>query len=287
MIEINLPTPIEEFTFRGKKYFIKRDDLTHPLFSGNKARKLWFLLKKDLSSYKKIISHGSAQSNAMLSLSVLAKEKNLIFDYYVSHISKFLKENPHGNYYYAIKNGMNIFEKPYPRTVRKDEFFVPEGGYTKEAEIGIKLLANEILNWCEKTEKKVDVFLTSGTGTTALYLKKNLPTINVYTTSCVGGSSYLEKEFYNLCKDKLHHPIILIGSKKYHFAKLYKECYQIWLELKSSGIEFDLLYDAIGWNILLENKTIFENDILFIHQGGLIGNQSMLPRYERKYLNKN
>jgi len=56
LIEINHPTPVENFLFRGKNYYLKRDDLLHPLFSGNKTRKLWFLFDKDLSNYKKLIS---------------------------------------------------------------------------------------------------------------------------------------------------------------------------------------------------------------------------------------
>ena len=284
MIEINLPTQIQEFVFRGKKYFIKRDDLTHPIFSGNKARKLWYLLDKDLSLYKKIISHGSSQSNAMLSISYLAKIKGLEFDYYTSHISSFLKQNPHGNYKLSLKNGMNIIEKSLPISFKKNELFIPEGGYTKEAEIGIKILAHEIEQWSNREGRVVDIFLPSGTGTTALFLQKYLPDFKVYTTSCVGGSEYLKKEFNGLCEDSTHHPIILDSKKKYHFAKLYKEAYKIWRELLKNGIEFDLLYDPIGWITMLENETIFKNPILYIHQGGILGNKSMLPRYERKFL---
>jgi len=284
LIEINLPTPVEEFIFRDKRYFLKRDDLTHPLFSGNKARKLWYLLNKDLSSFKKIISHGSSQSNAMLSISYLAKLKGLEFDYYTSHVNNFLKQNPHGNYKLSLENGMNIIEKEVPKSFLKDELFIPEGGYVKDAKEGIKILAKEIEWWSIKKGRVVDIFLPSGTGTTALFLQKYLPNFKVYTTSCVGGSEYLKKEFLGLCEDFTHHPIILNPKKKYHFAKLYKEAYEIWRELKHSRVEFDLLYDPIGWITMLENETVFKNDILYIHQGGLIGNQSMLPRYERKYL---
>ena len=286
MIEINLPTPIEEFLFKNKKYFIKRDDLTHPFFSGNKARKLWFLLKKDLSKYKKIISFGSAQSNAMLSLSYLAKIKNLKFDYYVSHVSSFLLQNPHGNYKYALQNGMNLIVSNPPQEFGEDELFIPEGGYIDKAGEGIKLLAHEIRNWVKEQNRDVDIFLPSGTGTTALFLQKYLPNLKVYTTACVGGSEYLKKEFLGLCEDLKHHPTILEADKKYHFAKLYREAFKIWLELRDAGIEFDLLYDPIGWLVLLKNQTIFKHEILYIHQGGLLGNESMLPRYQRKFLKK-
>ena len=139
-------SPIEQITFNNQKYFIKRDDLLHPDFSGNKARKFYYFLKNDFPSIKKIISHGSAQSNAMYSLSVLAKLKGLKFDYYVDHIASFLKENPVGNYKYALENGMNIKESSLPEIFAKDELFISEGGAVKEASFGIEVLANYVFH---------------------------------------------------------------------------------------------------------------------------------------------
>ncbi len=49
----------------NQKYFVKRDDLLHSDFSGNKARKFYYFLKNNLQGIEKIISHGSNQSNAM------------------------------------------------------------------------------------------------------------------------------------------------------------------------------------------------------------------------------
>jgi 1-aminocyclopropane-1-carboxylate deaminase/D-cysteine desulfhydrase-like pyridoxal-dependent ACC family enzyme len=50
---------------------------------------------------------------------------------------------------------------------------------------------------------------------------------------------------------------------------------------KQTNIEFDLLYDPIGWRAVLEHNL---SNILYIHQGGLIGNESTLQRY--KYFQK-
>ena len=50
-----------------------------------------------------------------------------------------------------------------------------------------------------------------------------------------------------------------------------------------AGIEFDLLYDPIGWQVVLDHLDILGDKIIYIHQGGLIGNESMLLRYKRKY----
>ena len=278
-------SPIEQITFNKQKYFIKRDDLLDVDFSGNKARKFYYFLKNDFPQIKKIVSSGSAQSNAMYSLSVLCKLKNLEFDYYVDHIASFLKENPSGNYQSALKNKMNIKEEPLPLTFEDDTLYINEGGAVKETSYGIEILANEIKIWAKENKiENLKVFLPSGTGTTALFLQKYLP-FDVLTCACVGNEEYLEKQFNEL--EIQNHPTIIKTEKKYHFGKLYKEFYEIHNELlHQTNIEFDLLYDSLGWICFekyvnnLEDKNF---QFLYIHQGGILGNISMLKRYENKY----
>jgi len=272
---------IEKINFRNKICFIKRDDLLDKHFSGNKARKLHYYLHNDFPNIIKIISHGSPQSNAMYSLSVLAKEKGWDFDYYVDHIASYLEENPHGNYLAAINNGMVLKRSPFPETYHDTTLFIPEGGSMKEAEYGIKRLADEINRYYH--DKQIDIFLPSGTGTTALYLQKHTD-FKVYTTPCVGDEDYLLKQFSELEKETAYYPSILNSKKKYHFGRLYREFLEIWIELKQeTKIEFDLLYDPKGWLTLLTCESEFKNDILYIHQGGVLGNESMLKRYGRKF----
>ena len=278
-------SPIHEVVFNKQKYFIKRDDLLNSDFSGNKARKFYYYLINDFPDIKKVVSHGSSQSNAMYSLSVLCKLKNWQFDYYVDHTASFLKENPIGNYKYAIKNGMNIIESEVPDFFDKETLFINEGGALVQASHGIEVLANEIKLWINQNNiKDIKVFLPSGTGTTALFLQKYLP-FEVLTCPCVGDEEYLKKQFEVL--EKKNHPLILKTDKKYHFGKLYKELYEIHNNLlNQTNIEFDLLYDSLGW-ICFENyvKQLKEANttFLYIHQGGIIGNESMYDRYKHKY----
>lgn len=284
--ELKLPSSIDEFFFRGDSFYIKRDDTIHSKFSGNKARKLYYYLQKDFPKIKKIISYGSNQSNAMYSMSELAKMKSWEFDYFVDHIPTYLKENPQGNYLKALENGMSILlkdDKEMMLPLDEETLFIEEGARGREAEYGIKILAREIIEWQENNNiKDLKIFLPSGTGTTALYLQKHLK-YRVYTTPCVGDEDYLKKQFLMLEEDRRYHPIILNTEKKYHFGKLYREFFDIYRELKSNGIEFDLLYDPKGWKIISLYPNIFTQTTLYIHQGGLIGNESMLARYERRY----
>jgi 1-aminocyclopropane-1-carboxylate deaminase/D-cysteine desulfhydrase-like pyridoxal-dependent ACC family enzyme len=278
---------ITPFIFRGVEFLVKRDDLLHSDFSGNKARKFYYYfdyLTKN-NQIKKIISYGSNQSNAMYSMSVLAKKFNLKFDYYVKHLPSYLIENPIGNYKYALMNGMNVIvdeemvEKLKKNEIKVDEneIYIKEGGAVKEAEVGIKMLADE-LKGCED----YNIFLPSGTGATAYFLQKHFEG-RVWTCSCVGDDGFLMEQWSEFGCNIAKCPMILPKHKKFHFGKLYRENYEIWLELKKAGIEFDLLYDPIGWQVVMDNLDILGNKILYIHQGGLRGNESMLQRYQRKF----
>ena len=286
MKTLHFPSPIQSITFDEHHFYLKRDDLINSDFSGNKARKFYYFLQHDFPDVNKLVSYGSAQSNAMYSLSVLAKMKVWEFEYVVDHIADYLKEYPHGNYKAALDNGMKIIEEEIvSRTYPKNVLFIEEGGRQKEAEFGIRALAEEIVSWQEENDvTELNIFLPSGTGTTALFLQKYLASNRVYTTACVGDENYLKKQFLELEKDENYHPEILSLEKKYHFAKLYKENYKIWLKLQQqTGVEFDLLYDPLGWRVLLAHPEVFSIPTLYIHQGGVLGNESMLPRYKRKY----
>jgi len=293
-------SPIQQISFDGKTLYLKRDDLLHKDFSGNKARKLHYYLENDFSHITKIVSYGSAQSNAMYSLSVLAKMRGWKFDYIVDHIAKYLIENPHGNYQGALENGMVLLNASevevdyFKYKNSKSILFIEEGGRQKEAEYGLNILAKEIANWQDENNiEELNIFLPSGTGTTALFLQKAFIDMNkthsiVYTNPCVGDIDYLKKQFLELAPNDKYHPIILTLEKKHHFGKLYRENYEIWLKLyEETKVEFDLLYDPLGWRVLLANDELFLKPCIYIHQGGVLGNESMLPRYERKYKKEN
>jgi 1-aminocyclopropane-1-carboxylate deaminase/D-cysteine desulfhydrase-like pyridoxal-dependent ACC family enzyme len=277
-----LNSPITPFFFNCEFYHIKRDDLLTP-FEGNKARKFYYFLTNEFPHIKRVISFGSNQSNAMASLSELCKLKKWEFIYYTNHIPKILKQNPQGNYLRALKNGANIVETSLngEKLIKfvnslKDEntLIIEEGGRVKESEYGIKLLAKEVNEYAIKHNLKI--FLPSGTGTTAYFLSKHV-NVEVLTVACVGDEKYLKKQFKWLGGGKI--PTILKPRKKYHFGKLYPELYKLWIELKNAGIEFDLLYDPIGWDTIMYYGL---KDILYIHQGGILGNETMIERYKRK-----
>jgi 1-aminocyclopropane-1-carboxylate deaminase/D-cysteine desulfhydrase-like pyridoxal-dependent ACC family enzyme len=289
--DIFQPSPVQEIQFCERTIFVKRDDLLHADFGGNKARKFYGFFEEDLSRYKKIVSYGGHQSNAMFSLASFAKLHNLQFDYYVKPLPKFLKSNILGNFRNALDFGMNLIETSDYQKIMSGEIqfsepetlFVKQGGAMPEAESGVKFLAKEIETFAaENAISELAVVLPSGTGATAVYLQKHLK-FNVFTVPNVGDAEYLTKQFSELVPEANLHPTVWDSTKKkYQFGNLYPEFYLIWQKLfAETGIEFELLFDPKTWLLLCENLKQLPYPILYIHSGGTAGNASMEARYLR------
>jgi len=289
-----IPSPISKITLEGREFFIKHDELIDPYLSGNKFRKLYTLLQTPQEKYTTLISYGGTQSNAMLALAALCKQKEWQFIYYTKKINSIVKEQKHGNYFEALSLGMQLKEiedtlyKEYISGVRlglgKGSLLIDQGGADKSAREGLKVLAEEIREQLEQDEyKDIKAIATpAGTGTTALFLALVLPEYKVYTTPSVGDASYLKMQMQAL-HEIPQNLIILEHKKKYHFAKLYDEFFEMYSKLQESGVEFDLLYAPSMWLALLQRT---DESILYVHSGGLTGNSSMLERYKQKLINK-
>ena len=276
---------ISEIFLDGRKFYVKRDDLIDPFLAGNKFRKLHALLQTSKDTYHTIISYGGTQSNAMLAIAAMCKVKNWEFIYYSKPLNQTMKEQRTGNLFLSLELGMKHIEIEHDNyknfiaslrvTMDEKTFLIDQGGANTLAKEGLKVLAREI----RETKLNIKALVTpSGTGSTALYLALALPEYKVYTTPCVGSISYLKEQMSALEKIP-ENLIILEPKKKYHFAKPYAEFFTMYKKLLNTGIEFDLLYAPLMWQTLLENV---EEEVLYIHSGGVSGNESMLERYEKK-----
>ena len=162
-----------------------------------------------------------------------------------------------------------------------DSLFINEGVWQPQAETGFISQARQIECWADAEGKVVDIFLPSGTGTSAAFLAKHIK-FDVFTCPCVGDADYLKSEIEALTPNSKAR--ILQPPKKYHFGDLKLELYQIWREVcEQTGIEFELIYDPVGFLTMMANLGAFKNEILYIHQGGALGNISQKLRYERKF----
>jgi len=286
------PTPSEPFRFEGRLFHVKRDDLSHPYLSGNKYRKLYTLLQTPSETVDTLISYGGVQSNAMLSMAALCNMKGWRFEYTAKTLPAYLRNEPKGNLRLALELGMTLNEVSavayddavssllYERNSAARNIVMAQGGADPRAREGIRLLADEIRAWMKEHPDAATVATPSGTGTTAALLAEALPECTVVTAACVGSSSYLVQQIENLL------PLppnlrILDTRKNYRFATPDADLLRMYENLKNAGIEFDLIYAPVMWSALLENSDTIEGGILYVHSGGVGGNETMLARYAR------
>lgn len=281
-----LPSPISKILLEGREFLVKRDELIDPYLAGNKYRKLYTLLQTPKENLHTIISYGGTQSNAMLAIAAMCKEKGWKFFYYTKPMNSQIQKQEDGNYSVACKLGMQHIEIEHEHyrdfiaslrlNLEEKTYIVDQGGADKSAQTGLEVLAQEIRD--QSPDVKA-LATPSGTGTTALYLALSLPEYRIYTTPCVGSVEYL-KEQMSALHSIPKNLIILQPQKKYHFAKPYEEFYQIYEKLKNVGIEFDLLYAPALWLSLLAQT---DEKVMLIHSGGVHGNTSMIERYKKRF----
>src|SRR6185437_15259059 len=79
-IDLEIYSPVHQiknklFDEQGLKVFIKRDDLIHPIISGNKWRKLKYILKRAQAESKNhLVTFGGAYSNHLLATAAAAAQ---------------------------------------------------------------------------------------------------------------------------------------------------------------------------------------------------------------------
>lgn len=289
---INLPSLVDKVQLRGRDFYIKRDDLIDTCLSGNKYRKLYSLLQTPSQTYCKIISYGGGQSNAMYSIACLCREKGWEFHYYTKTLPKTLKDAVEGNLELAIQKGMIVHEVSHESFYDKVEelhnikeeksLVISQGGADESASLGVEVLAQEINQWRKDNNiKKLSVVLPSGTGSTSLYLASFLDKdIILYTVVLVGDDDFQTKQWKRLSDGPYPH---ILASPKQKFAKPYDEYKQMHEELKAeTGIVFDLIYAPKTWIYMLKHLYKEDGEIMYIHTGGVSGNETMLQRYEHK-----
>jgi 1-aminocyclopropane-1-carboxylate deaminase/D-cysteine desulfhydrase-like pyridoxal-dependent ACC family enzyme len=220
----------------------------------------------------------------MLAIAQLCKTNNWKFDYYCSN-----KAAPvGGNWEHALSLGMNAHSlESLCTSGTSDRLVIPQGGSVVEAELGIREVAEGILQW--NRFENLNVIVPSGTGTTSFYLAKHLYPrgIQVYTVPCVGNENYLYEQIYNNLgesKENVDRVMRIVPSAHGHkFAHPYEAYYRFWKDIhKETNVELDLIYAP---KTLLSVLPILKaNEVwLYVHTGGTLGNQSQIERYKRKY----
>jgi 1-aminocyclopropane-1-carboxylate deaminase len=173
-IDIEIFSPVHQindklFDGQGLKVFIKRDDLIHPTISGNKWRKLKYLLKKAQAENKThLVTFGGAYSNHLLATAAASakfgfKATGIVRGEQVENDTLFLCRLYGMNLIFADRESYRdkpmLFNKYFAND--KDAFFIDEGGASAEAARGCSELVNELAATYDH------LFCACGTGATA------------------------------------------------------------------------------------------------------------------------
>lgn|SRR3989338_2514134 len=274
------------------RVFFKRDDLIHPLVSGNKWRKLKYHL--ELCAARKntgILTFGGAYSNHLLACAAVCQEKGLS----AVGIVRGDELNPNSNPTLrdCAELGMHLrfvardeYELRHDRMYQEEwlaEFpnhlLVEEGGAGYYGMIGCQEIVGEI-------EVHFDqVWLAMGTGTTScgvllgLQEKQTLHAVPVLkgfdalaTMTTMFGKTGLEKEWIHdqLKKAQVHPEFHFGGYGKYTeelltFVRSFYFKHHIPLDPVYTGKAVFALCDE------LKKSSCTNTSVLFIHTGGIQG----------------
>jgi 1-aminocyclopropane-1-carboxylate deaminase len=174
MFDLEIFSPVEPwqhplFAEKGLNVFIKRDDLIHPLISGNKWRKLKYILKKAHTQGKKhLVTFGGAYSNHLLATAAVAarfgfKATGIVRGEEVQNDTLFLCRMHGMKLIFSDRESYRNKPTLFNRYFREDSdaFFIDEGGASAEAVTGCSELVAELPVVYDH------LFCACGTGTTA------------------------------------------------------------------------------------------------------------------------
>lgn len=272
---LKLPSPIQELNHSIFKkaeinVYIKRDDLIHPIISGNKWRKLseYIGIAKENPELP-ILSFGGAYSNHLYALAFVGNQLNIQTIGIVRGDELTYTSNPYLTQMHEW--GMKLYfinRKQYELKVlptNEKALLIPEGGYGDLGINGIGNLVNEITPF-----DPTHIITAVGTGTTALGIRKfwNKPIYGILTLNNLSEIQRHEKEL-NL-KGNIWFEDYIMGKYAKESEIINKFCstfeydHQVKIEPTYTGRMFYGLYDLIQKNHFPKGSKI-----LALHSGGI------------------
>jgi 1-aminocyclopropane-1-carboxylate deaminase len=269
--------------------FIKRDDLIHPIISGNKWRKLKYnILHMKKNSMKGIITFGGAYSNHLLATALAAKISNLSSIGIVRGEELSKDSNTILSFCHSL--GMNLKFVPRKEYVYRDEpvykqqllteytnfWMVPEGGGNYQGALGCMEIMKE-------TDNNYDfVCVSQGTTTTSIGILLSLPekTMLLVCPALSGFDSISEMRQRMLSMgfeseyilDKLNQVVVLPTDELGKYGKATPGLKSFSKTLyERTKINFDYTYNAkslFKLNEYIERNSLINEKILYIHTGG-------------------
>jgi D-cysteine desulfhydrase len=306
----NLPTPIvplqSDWTAKtGTRIWIKRDDLTGMEISGNKVRKLDFILKDALwQQATHILTCGGIQSNHCRTTAFMASRLGLKPVLFLKGEQEAI---PTGNLllnrllqpeiipvtaeeYQQIDSRMSVKSEEIAQQGGKG-YCIPEGGSNRIGVWGYIRCFEEIRSQLEQQSLPVDsIMVATGSGGThaGLLLGKILgdSPLKVFSINVCDNADYFKRKIFNIISEFESHygytfnltesDITLFdGFVGCGYGQIGPEEVSIIREVAiQEGMVLDPVYTAkafLGLKNLIKNGVIQSKNILFIHTGGIFG----------------
>ena len=282
--QLNIPSPCHQvetnwLTESGVELWLKRDDLIHPIISGNKWRKLSGILNTyENNAYKSITTFGGAFSNHLVATACATAilgvpSEAIIRGEEPKELSPVLQ--------LCRLYGMQLVfvsREEYKKAKREtgiadDVLYIPEGGACKKGTLGCEAILAEV-----DLQQFSQIFISCGTGTTvagmANYLDKNELGVQLNGIQVLKGKDYIKndlEEVFGITSAHIFDEFHCGG-----YAKTTEELMEFIKDFtKQTGVLLDPVYTGkmmLAIEKLIEMGKIKAGEkILAIHTGGLTG----------------
>ncbi|MBI3233453.1 MAG: pyridoxal-phosphate dependent enzyme [Bacteroidetes bacterium] len=272
---------LEAFEKKQIEVYIKRDDLIHPVISGNKWRKLKYLIKHAQENhFNTLVSFGGAYSNHLPALALAAKLHHLKSVAFVRGNELNIESNEKLKFchdcgmqmHFVDRNEYKDKPKLFNDNYNTAEFlFVDEGGKSIYALGGCAEIVEEIELDAQH------ILLPVGTGTTlagvALGCNDLRPHAKIYGIVVLKGAEYLNDEVASLVPNLRNYELL----HEYHQGGYAKT--NAYLEeairnfYKDTQIKTEPIYSgkmiAAAYQMLEQGLFKAGEQVVLVHTGGI------------------
>ena len=303
-----LPTPLQGLNHLGREYgvhlYLKRDDQTGTLTSGNKIRKLEFLVRAAMDQHCDVlVTCGALQSNHARATAAVAARLGL-------QCLLVLRGNPpeifEGNLLLDRLLGADVFYVTQEEYEKMDEVFasidqrlrksgrrpylIPEGGSNALGAFGYVAATEELYHQVKAQGLNIDSIVCAvGSGGTyaGLLLGKKLLKLpfEIYGINVGNTAEYFQNRIFGIVQEAIKHYQLPVEVKKEEIRIIdgyvglgYGQSRTQELELirdvaRKEGVALDPVYTGKAMYGLLDqisqNPMRFGKNVLFLHTGGI------------------
>ncbi len=287
------PTPLEKHVVDGKEIWIKRDDLTEFVASGNKIRKLEYLLGEAVERKASVvITCGAVQSNHARATNYLAKRLGMEV---ILYLKEWYPGKESGNFFLNSLMGGEINVISAQDYERVDEvmeekrkelekegkiaYVIPEGGSNALGSRGYEDAVFEMARQVDLSEFDAIYVATSSAGTYAgilsgvkkLGLRIDVRGVVIHRKPVDFVVEKIKRILKELGNDDTSGINIIQGFEGKDYAYPSEEDLRtIKLVAEQTGVILDPVYTAKAFRGTLETMGEKEK-VIFVHTGGTFG----------------